>query len=294
MSTKLISVSVPAESINTYAFLRHGRGQSRFLWQDRSLTIAGIGTTTELFGWGERRYREVEAEAKALFSDMHHIEVGIDKKQSRLRPYLFGGFSFTSAFVPDVAWAAFYPAHFILPHYQLTQINAQSYLTINIIVPGDEEIDPIVAEIKDALAEMAEVLQNVSTEFESSFPTSKPGLKAMRFPMSAEQWDKMLTQAIDDMSTGDLDKVVLARICEIQLEEEISLSHIMPNLAKRYPNCNLFLFEPRPFNAFYGATPETLVDIQGKKLKTMGLAGSAKRGATAEEDEIVGNGLLQS
>ncbi|MEJ2754208.1 MAG: chorismate-binding protein, partial [Chloroflexota bacterium] len=55
-----------------------------------------------------------------------------------------------------------------------------------------------------------------------------------------------------------------------------------------------FLFEPRPYHAFYGATPETLVKLEGKRLSTMALAGSMPRGRTEAEDRALAGELFNS
>ena len=61
------------------------------------------------------------------------------------RPRLFGGFSFRSDFITEHTWAAFAPAYFVLPHYQLTQVDGETWLTINVQVGEDEDFDAEVA-----------------------------------------------------------------------------------------------------------------------------------------------------
>jgi isochorismate synthase EntC len=41
-----------------------------------------------------------------------------------------------------------------------------------------------------------------------------------------------------------------------------------------------FVFEPRPFHTFLGATPELLAKVDGRTLTTMALAGSIRRSPT--------------
>jgi menaquinone-specific isochorismate synthase len=65
-------------------------------------------------------------------------------------------------------------------------------------------------------------------------------------------------------------------------------------LNEHYNDCYRFLFEPRPFHAFYGATPELLAKVDGRTLTSMALAGSIRRSADPLEDAALGQQLLNS
>ena len=80
----------------------------------------------------------------------------------------------------------------------------------------------------------------------------------------------------------------------MQFDAPVRLQPILRHLAAHYADCYRFLFEPRPRYAFYGASPELLVSLQGKQLRTMGLAGSIGRGDSAEADDRLGEALLRS
>ncbi|MEM8858641.1 MAG: isochorismate synthase, partial [Chloroflexota bacterium] len=282
---RLLSVTIPADTLDIYRFLRHGRGNARCLWRDDGITLAGIGKAHEIFGWGKRRFAEIESQARMLFdSAVYHQAKDVTEEIS---PQLFGGFSFTAEFIPDVAWSSFYPAHFILPHYQLTQSKHGSWLTINIMVDDEEEASELASDI-------VSVLQSRLTDWLDHEPETiqSPAPLDISYPMSESQWTVMLDKAISQMRAGDMDKVVLSRICQIQLDGPVGISRLLAWLDEHYGECNRFLFEPVPFHAFYGATPETLIATDGCHFETMGLAGSAPRGKTAEADLEFGNGLL--
>jgi menaquinone-specific isochorismate synthase len=65
-------------------------------------------------------------------------------------------------------------------------------------------------------------------------------------------------------------------------------------LNEQYNDCYRFLFEPRPFHAFFGATPELLAKVEGQILTSMALAGSIRRSADPLEDASLGQQLLNS
>ncbi|MEM9773798.1 MAG: isochorismate synthase [Chloroflexota bacterium] len=281
----LLSVTIPADSLDVYSFLRHGRGGARCLWRDENITLAGIGKAHEIFGWGKRRFREIESQATDLFSTavLHPPKDAV----CPVEPKLFGGFSFTAEFIPDVAWSSFYPAHFILPHYQLTQTESGSWITINIMVMSAAEADELASDMVDILQSRLDEWLSRNPE-----PFHYPNLQEIAYPMSKDQWTSMLRKAINQMKVGDMQKVVLSRVSEVNLDGPAGITRLLAWLDDHYAECNRFLFEPVPFHAFYGATPETLIETNGRQFDTMGLAGSAPRGNTAEADAEFGNGLL--
>ncbi|MBK7897226.1 MAG: isochorismate synthase [Anaerolineaceae bacterium] len=125
---------------------------------------------------------------------------------------------------------------------------------------------------------------------------SKEKAKAQQidYPMSYEEWEKMIRQATQTMQNGPLNKAVLSRVCEIRYGQKVDVDGALAYLNATYPDCYRFLFEPRPFHAFYGATPELIVGVNGRSLHTMGLAGSIGRGKTPAEDDALAQELLNS
>lgn len=90
----------------------------------------------------------------------------------------------------------------------------------------------------------------------------------------------------------DLHKVVLARMRT--LPWAIDPESTLWALRQEHPNCTAFDVRLPGGGHFLGATPETLVRLQGGQLRTEALAGTAPRGASPEADRAARDGLLQS
>jgi len=202
-------------------------------------------------------------------------------------PRLFGGFAFHDGFMPDYAWAGYAPAHFILPHYQYTRHEGAAWMTINAHIPYGDPPGDLQEALESALQEQIALMQTAPPP-----PAPSLSLEEMRYPMSANQWREMIDAALEQIHAGTLKKVVLARVCELIFHEAVDPAHLLGALGHAYPQTYRFLFEPRPHHAFYGATPELLVDVQGRQLHTMALAGSAKRGRDKTEDQAIANAEL--
>jgi len=278
-----MSYSQTCTGLSAQAFLRQARGAERFYWNHGEVIFAGFGVAAELMAWGKDRFQTIRQKAKELFRDS--VVVG---DEILAAPRLFGGFAFRDDFAPDNTWSVFTPAHFILPHYQLVQHDGKSWLTINAHIQPDDEPQEILPQLQAALQTRYEML---------AAHTPLPNKNAlhmshMNYPMSYETWERIVTAATREIKTGPLEKVVLSRVCEIQFADRIDVDSALDDLNDRYPECYRFLFEPRPYHAFYGATPELLVKVNGRRVTTMGLAGSIRRGNSPEEDEGYAQQLL--
>jgi menaquinone-specific isochorismate synthase len=116
----------------------------------------------------------------------------------------------------------------------------------------------------------------------------------VNYPLSMAAWAEIIAKVTGRIRTTELEKVVLARVCELRFQDDIPIPAVLAHLDVRYPDCYRFLFEPRPGHAFLGATPELLVKVTGAELHTMGLAGSIGRGADEAADAALGQALLAS
>ena len=280
MTTHLVSYAMLIEPMSHLEFLQLAHHHPRFLWQQDGYTLAGFGVTAELFAYGESRFKRIRQEASQLFSDS---AIG-GEPPTWASPKLFGGFAFRSDFVPDEAWANFYPAHFVLPHFQLASRDGQTWLMINAQVPLDLPTDDLYANLQDALLTL---LAN-----QDVYPIpSQPIPHAHRYPLTYPEWEAMLTSSLDQIHSGQLQKVVLSRVAELVFEDTPNLLTSLSYLDQAYPECYRFLFEPVPHHAFLGATPELIVSVKQGELFTMGLAGSIARGSTPEHDQQLADQL---
>jgi len=286
---RLVSDSLPCPDVSLMDFLAQSRGQSRFYWESSrdAVAFAGTGTAIELVGWGENRFETIRHHAAELFAGA----VRLNAEQPLAAPRLFGGFSFQQDFMPDNTWADFTPAHFVLPHYQLVSINGETWLTINANVPFGENPLELRDGLREALQAKIAELQAKASQYQPK-PLKSP--ENLSYPMTYETWRDNITDATTRMKSGELNKVVLSRVAEARFDNRVDVLIPLTYLADAYPDTYRFLFEARPYHAFYGATPELLVSVSGDQLSTMSLAGSIKRGATPEEDQAYADELLNS
>lgn len=285
---RIVSYSLPCTGVSLLQFLAIHAGGERFYWENahEPVAFAGSGIAVELTAWGEDRFSVIETELRRLFADLTMLS----DSPTDTYPRVFGGFAFRHDFTPDNTWSIYAPAHFVLPHYQLVSINGETWLTINTQLPYDEDPHSLGDDLKVALEAKIQQLQKAEP-----LPIGEqPPLDHIAYPMTYEAWETMLNHAIQRIRAGELKKVVLSRVAEASLNEPVNLLAILDYLKGNYAECYRFLFEPRTQYAYYGATPELLVDVRGDQLTSMGLAGSIRRGESSEEDAELAQALLNS
>lgn len=285
---RLVSYSLPCPNISPSAFLAYAKGQPRFYWESHQddIAIVGLGKAVELYSWSGNRFDTIQQQAEELFANA----VLLNDNESLSSPRLFGGFAFRNDFTPDNTWWNFSPAHFVLPHFQLVHQAGETWLTINANIPIGEAVAEIAADLEAALQLKIEdiyAFQPRHAEYDSK-------LEHVQYPLSYEMWEQHIVNATGRMKRGELNKVVLSRIAEVQFDRPVPIDSALAYLTQKYRDTYRFLFEARPAHAFYGATPELLVQTNDKQVNTMALAGSIARGKTDAEDEQLAQELLDS
>jgi menaquinone-specific isochorismate synthase len=297
MRQRLVSVSLPCPGVDAMQALGQALGQERFYWQDprRQITYVGFGIAADLRAWGDRRFHAIAQQVVELYAAAQLP----DDAPPFAEPQLFGGFAFSDDFTPDNTWSIYHPAQFILPHYQLAVAHAGmatplTWLTINALIDPHEDgaiaATDVATWLQKALQSRIDQLQHAP----ATQPSAPLQLQARKEPMSFVAWEQMLNQALAQCKAGRLHKVVLSRVSELRFRNHVNVDQALTYLNTQYRDCYRFLFEPLAHHAFFGASPELLVDLEGRQLTTMGLAGSERRGASQDEDARLGQALLMS
>jgi len=287
----LVSYSVPWPNVSLLDFLRHAANAPRLYWESSKLPLgfAGSGAAAMLTANGPNRFQTIRRAANRLFENI--IQLNGDAPPG-IGPRLFGGFAFWPEHTPHGLWRAFPAARFLLPRYQLTRLPNQMWLTVNHRLEPAQDPLGITWLLQEELQQLRHALTNQPAGNESTYrnpPEQPPQIDELVQP---ESWNRLVTDATGRIRRNELDKVVLARARKMGFPRAINPAEVLTRLADRYPDCYRFLFEPVPGHAFYGATPELLAEVTGTTLRTVALAGSIRRGSTAQEDDTLGQQLL--
>lgn len=127
---------------------------------------------------------------------------------------------------------------------------------------------------------------------ELPFPARAKAIKKT-FSPTKEEWFEKVEKALDLIHRKELQKVVLARTCTLELETAIDPFALAAALKNKAQGAFVYCFESKG-EAFLGATPERLFKRTGKTIYSEALAGTRPRGKNPREDEKLQKQLLTS
>ena len=97
-------------------------------------------------------------------------------------------------------------------------------------------------------------------------------------------------RALAEIQSGRLQKVVLARAVQVTARSAIDPVAWLVALRERFPACTLFAVGEGDA-VFLGASPERLIRVEGERVETAALAGTAPRGGSQAADRALGEAL---
>ena len=111
----------------------------------------------------------------------------------------------------------------------------------------------------------------------------KPGL------VTGEGFTAAVSEAVSRISSGELEKVVLARDLVGVAPREFDLRPVLGRLSRQYPTCWVYSVD-----GTFGASPELLVRVAHGQISARVLAGTAGRGTDPGIDQAIGTALSSS
>jgi menaquinone-specific isochorismate synthase len=107
--------------------------------------------------------------------------------------------------------------------------------------------------------------------------------------LTAPQWEQVVAAAVARIKDGELRKVVLARDLQAYASADIDVRVLLSRLAARSPGSYTFACA-----GLIGATPELLIQREGRDIRSLVLAGTMARGGSQADDEALSAALLGS
>ena len=258
-------------------------GGERIYWSvpGQDLVLVGLGTAYAFEREQGNFYSETEQAWQSL---LERNIVDPQPSMPETGPVLLGGFSFDPLQQRTRLWSAFPDTKMVLPKYMLTVKGKETWLTTNSVIQPDHDL---YDELKRIGAEQDQLLS-----CESAVDMPKEPVFFDLEEKNVHQWLDAVKKVANDIRNGALEKVVLAREVHLQLSANIAPEQVLNRLRDEQLDSYIFAVESGE-HCFLGASPERLVKKQGNTLLSSCIAGSIRRGETAEEDDHLGMQLLQ-
>ncbi len=200
-------------------------------------------------------------------------------------PHFFCSFTF---FEQTHRENRFFPAASVfLPRWQVACDQDQAVLVANAIVDADTPLEKLTREIWKRW----QLLQTPRR-----CPSPRTHSSHFTYPLltQSEAFTGAVTDILADIRADRLQKLVLAHTLDVKTPQPLDLCHSLGTLRDRYPECYVFAVSNGQGQSFIGASPERLIELRDHHLVTDALAGSAPRGHSQQDDQVLGNQLLGS
>lgn len=196
------------------------------------------------------------------------------------QPVLVGGFSFGV----HSEWEHFPQSMLVLPAVAYVRRSGDARWISATPVGGDDDIDLLAIDIE----------RRLTTAEDGLFPRDLAAGaldhdRAAEIELRDDGYVKRVAEAVGHIAESELSKVVVAR--ELVVEHHPDPLRLLSRLRRRYPSCATFGFRGGATWLFCGATPERLVEVEGVRVSTAAVAGTAPRGIDATQDEVIADRL---
>ena len=291
----LVSITLPVSQcdplriFNAFAQLKIGE---RFYWERpaENRSLVGVGSTKIIETTGPAYVASAAAAWRELQTRSFVRVLPGNVPVHTSGPLLVGGFTFDVLNTPTSLWQEFPAGLLILPSLLFHCDEESAALTINNTLPHpchEDDVKQLAAEIEDRLQQLKIIMASESMEASVAELQASGRELAVQDLLPAAEWQGMVASAVQKIRQGEFEKVVLARAVHVSRDEPFDIPATLLRLRQSYPGAHVFAVQ-RSERYFVGATPERLVCGVDGQIKTVALAGSARRGATQEEDERLG------
>ncbi|MEZ5278554.1 MAG: isochorismate synthase [Opitutaceae bacterium] len=292
---RLVSVSLDADHLDPLAVLEsiYEPSDLHFYLEQpaRRMALAGAEAVIMREFSGRERFRDAQRFIRATFD--RTIATG-DLDSPPAGPRFFCSFSFADG---DDPASPFPPATVFVPRWQVVRMGDRFSAVANCLVEVDSDLEALAGRIWRAHGRFR--------TFGETSPRDPAGSRPDVPSIAGTAWDPVdvgppggyaasVIRALSDIEAGLYRKIVLARAVDLKTETDLHPLAALNRLRVSYPDCFSFSVANGRGQSFIGATPERLVSLSGRRIRTEALAGSARRGNTALEDAIQVRHLLRS
>lgn len=278
----VISFTEETEPVSLLSVFQAARnsGKDRMFWSnhERTFSYVGIGVATKIIVDEVERYDTLEKKwnellKKAIIHDPYKMNgtglLGI------------GGMSFDPKKSTTDLWAHFPSSQLTVPELFVVETDGRYFMTMNQIVSKSSQAEAV----ENHFNQLQSIVQGVK-------PLQKTSHQVVnKVEVDPNGWKQAVEDAVTAIINDKAKKIVMAREMKLNFDKEANIAHLIQKLLVMQANSYVFAME-HDGHCFLGATPERLVQVQGKQLLSACIAGTIPRGKTAEEDAQLGAALL--
>lgn len=244
--------------------------------------VVGLDEAFKISENGETRFMATEKK-------INELKPSVISNWESSKPLNIPFFVGAMKFLPERAednWNEFDDSTWFVPEVMFFSNNQKNFLIFNMSFTSSNQIIKIKERIKKKL-------ESLFDQTEKEIVQAKIKSISGNSPKEKKKWKGFVTQALENILENNIDKVVLSRRIEIELNSEPNLDYLVGSLKAGYQRCSIFCYHHGKSN-FFGASPERLALFSAGRIMIEVLAGSAPRGKDETEDSSIEKNVLMS
>lgn len=267
-------------------------GDRYFYWEHpgRELALAGLEPLAESQASGSQRFADLHRWAIS-WRDRTILTGDVDAPMAG--PRFCAAFTFADAAEPGSPFA---PAQVSIPRWQVARCGENYSATANALVQADSDTASMAQRIWAAHRKFAAYDYSGGG---TAVDGGEAGTNRTGFDPAAEEPDRerflaAVREALRRIDQGRYEKIVLSRLRRLVYERPPEPFVAVNRLRNRFDRCVTFALGWHPETVFLGASPESLLRLEGGSIETEALAGSTARGQRAGFDARLADVMMQS
>ncbi len=255
-----------------------------FYWQilEKNEEFLGFDQILSISAKGENRLKITGSEANKFEGNIFSNWKGENLFNI---PLFMGGIKFAPNQTSE-RWSDFNDSEWFIPKLLFIGNNIGNFIVFNFLQNENSRIN-INKELDDRISFLEKLFEDKNKN------NKKANFVNPIFSNSFNVWKDQVQLALQKITEGKLNKVVLSREVNHKLSEKPSISILLNELSIKYPKCYTYAFK-KGESIFIGASPEKLAKFSNGWIEIDALAGSAPRGKTKEEDQNFEEFLLNN
>jgi isochorismate synthase len=273
-------VTVPAPRVDPESLLSAEREGDAFFWATPGRTVhAGLGAARTLTASGAGRFGRIRTDAEALWEKVHATS---HPDAPPTVPRVFGGFAFLAG-PPSAEWQAFGEATFVLP--RLLYSRGDHGATVTVALPADELGSGAARRVLEEVGRFLTPPTPTSNRTAPPAPADDPAGIGGEEEAAPARWAGSVASIQRRIEEGRAEKIVAARSRVVRPPDPRNVPAMLRRLKREAETAARFAFRLGG-DVFLGATPERLVDREGRTVRTEALAGSVPADRPEEETRL--------
>lgn len=194
---------------------------------------------------------------------------------------------FVRSFNPDEEqdknWQGYPRQICFIPRMFLRRLDNDYFIEHCLVVHPGDTLDTILEQVQKLSSNVDDEDVRQPVQFILRLKRHMPG---------HDGWARNIKAATDAIAGGGLQKIVLSRRSDFELDRAVDPFALFRTVTELHPGTYQFYYQPKANSAFMSVTPERLFYRNDKSVSLEAVAATEKRGADAEEDILIEQRLL--